>query len=54
VAFPGFEIRYTTDGSEPTVGSKLYTEPVALGGGLQVKVKVFNAKGRSSSVTVLK
>ncbi|MFT6716425.1 MAG: hexosaminidase [Saprospiraceae bacterium] len=53
-AYPGFEIRYTTDGSEPTVGSTLYIEPVAIKGGVQVKLKVFNAKGRSSSVTVLR
>lgn len=26
-AFPGLEIRYTTDGSEPTAQSTLYTEP---------------------------
>ena len=53
-AYPGFEIRYTSDGSEPTMESTLYTEPVDIKGGLQIKLKVFNAKGRSSAVTEVK
>jgi hexosaminidase len=51
--YPGFDLRYTTDGSEPTVASSLYISPVAIKGGLQVKVKVFNGKGRSSKTTEL-
>ncbi|RZL99277.1 MAG: beta-N-acetylhexosaminidase, partial [Pedobacter sp.] len=44
VQLPGFEIRYTTDGTEPVKSSKLYVEPI-----LEVKnlsFKVFNSSGR--------
>jgi hexosaminidase len=44
--FPGFTIRYTTDGSEPDQNSKLFSEPVEVSG--TVKLKAFNGKGRSS------
>ena len=37
VAFPGLAIRYTTDGSEPTASSALYTEPVPASGGVEVE-----------------
>ncbi|WP_020406695.1 family 20 glycosylhydrolase [Hahella ganghwensis] len=46
VAFPGLEIRYTLDGSEPTVDSMLYTAPVAASG--SVKLKAFTSSGRGS------
>ncbi|MBC3787185.1 family 20 glycosylhydrolase [Spirosoma utsteinense] len=45
VQFPGLTIRYTTDGTEPTAKSQVYTEPVTATG--PVKFKVFNASGRS-------
>lgn len=44
VQFPGFEIRYTTDGSEPTAKSPLYTDPIPATG--LVAFRVFNASGR--------
>jgi hexosaminidase len=48
---PGLTIRYTTDGSEPTVKSKVYTSPLAAKG--TVKLKAFSPKGRSGkSVTI--
>ncbi|WP_209329701.1 family 20 glycosylhydrolase [Lunatimonas salinarum] len=51
VDFPGLAIRYTTDGSEPTPTSALYTVPVSVQGG--VKLKVFDASGNASrSVTL--
>jgi hexosaminidase len=53
-AYPGFEIRYTTNGTEPVASSALYTKPVKVRGGVQIKLKVFNANGRSSVVTELK
>ncbi|MDZ7605740.1 MAG: chitobiase/beta-hexosaminidase C-terminal domain-containing protein [Cyclobacteriaceae bacterium] len=45
-AYPGLVIRYTTDGSEPTIESAEYTEPVMVQG--EVKVRAFNARGRGS------
>ncbi|RZK83157.1 MAG: beta-N-acetylhexosaminidase [Pedobacter sp.] len=44
VQFPGFEIRYTTDGSEPTRSSKIYSEP--LPESKMLSFKVFNQEGR--------
>ncbi|MCO4292771.1 carbohydate-binding domain-containing protein [Solitalea sp. MAHUQ-68] len=44
VQLPGFVIRYTTNGTEPTSSSKLYTEPVATKG--TIKLRVFDARGR--------
>jgi hexosaminidase len=44
VQLPGYEIRYTTDGTEPGKNSKLYVEPIS-----EVKnfsFKVFNLLGR--------
>ncbi|MFV0396413.1 MAG: family 20 glycosylhydrolase [Bacteroidales bacterium] len=49
--YPGFTIRYTTDGTEPSLSSPLYTEPVAVKG--VIKVKAFNAKGRESRTSEL-
>ncbi len=44
VQLPGFTIRYTTNGTEPTAQSKTYTAPVAEKG--TVMFKVFDAAGR--------
>jgi hexosaminidase len=43
--FPGFIIRYTTDGSEPDVKSAVYCEPVEVSG--PVKLRAFNKQGRA-------
>ncbi len=45
VQYPGLELRYTTDGSEPAGDSRLYTGPVSEKG--LVKVAAFDVKGRS-------
>lgn len=42
---PGLIIRYTTNGSEPTIKSPIYTSPIAHKG--VVKFKAFNSTGRS-------
>lgn len=44
--FPGLVIRYTTDGSEPSLQSAVYSGPVAVKG--VVKAKTFTASGRGS------
>lgn len=49
--FPGLQIRYTTDGTEPTLKSKLYENPIPVQKG--IKFKAFNTKGRGSKATSL-
>jgi hexosaminidase len=44
VQLPGYEIRYTTDGTEPGKNSKLYVEPISEVKNLSFKV--FNSSGR--------
>ncbi|QHL87555.1 family 20 glycosylhydrolase [Nibribacter ruber] len=51
VQLPGMVIRYTVDGSEPTVQSKVYSGSIAEKG--TVKLKVFDVTGRGSRVTVV-
>jgi hexosaminidase len=45
VQLPGLQLRYTTDGKEPTVKSSLYNGPISVKG--SVIVKAFDARGRS-------
>lgn len=52
VEFPGLEIRYTTDGSEPQSDSNLYTEKIELGVD-SIKIKAFDASGRSSRTVIV-
>ncbi len=50
--FPGVQIRYTTDGTEPDSSSALWTSPVNVKG--LVKVRCFDSAGKSSrSVAVM-
>ena len=48
---PGFEIRYTTDGSEPGRQSLRYTGPVAAGG--RIKIRVFDPAGRGGRTVTI-
>jgi hexosaminidase len=50
--FPGLAIRYTTDGTEPTAKSTLYTAPIAVKG--NVKLKAFTTTGRGSRTIEVK
>lgn len=46
VQFPGLTIRYTTDGSEPSLQSAVYKEPIEATG--VIKAKTFTTSGRGS------
>ena len=46
-AYPGLEIRYTTDGTEPGPNSPLYSEPLKINE-IPVKLRAFNNEGRGS------
>jgi hexosaminidase len=49
---PGFTLRYTTDGSEPTAASPVVTGPIPATG--VVRVAAFNARGRKGATAVLR
>ena len=49
--YPGLEIRYTTDGSDPTAASARYTKPIAVRG--TVKLSTCDTRGRVSRVTTV-
>ena len=51
VQFPGMTIRYTTDGTEPTPASPVYTEPIAATG--TIKLKVFNTQNRAGRTVTI-
>lgn len=51
IQFPGLTIRYTTDGSEPTVKSPVYTGPLPNKG--VIKLRAFNKKGRGGNTTIV-
>lgn len=44
IQFPGLDIRYTTDGTEPTVSSPLYTAPMPVKD--MIRFRAFDSKGR--------
>ena len=48
--FPGMQIRYTTDGTDPVITSKLYEGPIDDNG--KVKVRLFSNKGRGGRISV--
>lgn len=51
IEFPGLELRYTTDGSEPDVNSTLYEGSIdALG---KIRMKAFDVSGKSSREVTL-
>lgn len=51
VQFPGLEIRYTTDGSEPSITSNLYSAPVKVNG--SVRLKSFVKNGLTSRTSLV-
>ena len=52
--YPGLEIRYTTDGSEPTEKSSLYTDPINFTSGTVIKASAYNSVSRGSRVSTFK
>ncbi len=52
-AYPGLEIRYTTDGTEPLTTSPLYRQPFRADG-QTIIAKCFNRQGRSGFSSTLK
>jgi hexosaminidase len=50
-SLPGLEIRYTTDGTQPTIGSRLYQQPVSVDG--PVQLRSFDSTGRASRSILL-
>jgi hexosaminidase len=53
VAYPGLSIRFTLDGSEPTIESILYDGPVDVHGNREVKLRTFNTHGQGSRIVEL-
>lgn len=53
VLFPGLEMRYTIDGTDPTKESSLYLKPVGVSN-KEVRVAAFASNGRRSRVSVVK
>jgi hexosaminidase len=51
-AYPGMVVRYTTDGSDPTSDSPLYSEPLDIASHI-IKLSTFDSRGRSSLTTVV-
>ncbi|MDJ1506045.1 family 20 glycosylhydrolase [Xanthocytophaga agilis] len=51
VQFPEFSIHYTTDGSEPTLNSPVYSGPIKEKG--TIKLKSFNLTGRGSHTVLV-
>ncbi|MBX3420028.1 MAG: carbohydate-binding domain-containing protein [Pirellulaceae bacterium] len=55
-ALPGLEIRYTTDGTQPTAQSSLYREPISFdsvwrsNAAFAVQLRTFDAAGRGSRI----
>ena len=49
---PGFTLRYTTDGSEPTAKSPVVQGPIAAKG--TVRVAAFDARGRKGTTALLR
>lgn len=52
-AYPGLEIRYTTDGSDPNADSPRYVEPLDVTSGT-VMLSTFDTRGRASLPTVVR
>lgn len=52
IQLPGLQIRYTTNGSEPSISSKLYTGPITEKG--TIKIRAFSSNGRGGKSISIK
>jgi hexosaminidase len=52
VAFPGLEVRYTLDGTDPTEESEVYSGPLEVGN-TTVKIVTIDSRGRTSNPTTI-
>ena len=52
--FPGLNIRYTTDGSEPELNSRLYSSPVKISSSSNIVIRVFDSNGRGGNSIKIK
>ncbi len=52
IAYPGMDVRFTTDGSDPSVQSLLYTGPVRMAG--PVRLRAFTSSGRAGKPIEIK
>jgi len=52
IAYPGMDVRYTTDGNDPSVGSPLYTGPVSVS--RPVRLRAFTSSGRAGKTVEIK
>ena len=52
IEFPGLDLRYTTDDTEPTINSTKYDGPVSVSG--KIRIKAFDASGKASREVVPK
>ncbi|MBE0422964.1 MAG: chitobiase/beta-hexosaminidase C-terminal domain-containing protein, partial [Lutibacter sp.] len=48
---PGFVIRYTADGTEPNINSKIYTKPIVEKG--KITLSAFSNNGRKGKSTII-
>ncbi len=48
---PGFTLRYTTDGSEPTLRSEPVSGPISIRGAAEIRVAAFTASGRKGATS---
>lgn len=51
VAYPGFEIRYTVNGSEPAASSRLYEGPARVDETAHIQVRAFDTRGRGGRIS---
>jgi len=51
VAFPGLDIRYTTDGTEPNATASPFHEPIPLS--RTIKFRCFDTRGRGSRSAIV-